>query len=444
MNNAKPCNDRFEQLVALVMGELTPPEIRQLQDHLSQCDDCRATYDALVEEEKEVRSGFEALARTLGPIEQGVLGRQERRAGIRVNVFNNEFTRKVGKMIGTHKRLSAAAAAVAALAVGVMLCLTLFSSPRVAYALEQTVEAIKNVTSYHVKITPAAELGEAWVELKPDGSPLRARMDLLSPSDGPKVVILSGDKAEVWFKKKNSFVTVRDKNALDHLMKMRAVFDPKLAFEELQAAKKSGKMEVTTKEPAKKGEPITLTATSKDSPNRRDVYEVDPKSKLVQRVTVYQRDGDEWKQVEQREYLDYNKEIDPSIFKPELPKDVLRIDQLHQKIGLAQGDLTKDEIAKKVAREFFQALIAKDYKKAGLIYGGIPEEEMKKMFGRVEFLRIVEIGKPAAGAHPDPTALQVPVKVEWKTGGSEGVREFKPYVRPVHSQRDRWGICGGI
>ena len=444
MTDSRPCNDRFEQIVALVIGELTQPEIQPLQDHIAQCDHCRATYDALVEEEKEVRSGFEALARNLKPSRQTAAGPHKRRASIHANMFSNEFTRKVGKMIVAHKRLSAAAAALAALAAGVVLCMTLFSSPTVAYALEQTVEAIKDVTSYHVKITPAAELGEAWVELKPDGSPLRARMDLLSPDDGPKVVVLSGDKAEIWFKKKNSFVTIRDKKALEGLMKMRVVFDPKLAFEELQAAEKAGKMEVATKEPAKKGEPITLTATSKAAPNRRDVYEVDPKTKLVQRVTVYQRDGDEWKQMEQREYLDYNKEIDPEVFKPELPKDVIKVDQINQTIGLAKGDLTDDEIAKKVVREFFQALIAKDYKKAGLIYGGIPEQKMKESFGRVEFFRIVEVGTPAAGVHPDPTALQVPVKVEWGVEGVKSIRQFKPYVRPVHSQRARWGICGGI
>ncbi len=62
MKAARQCKDRFEDIVAFVMGELDPPAARELQDHLALCDRCRAARDALVEEEKEVRLGFEALA----------------------------------------------------------------------------------------------------------------------------------------------------------------------------------------------------------------------------------------------------------------------------------------------------------------------------------------------------------------------------------------------
>ena len=51
-----------------------------------------------------------------------------------------------------------------------------------------------------------------------------------------------------------------------------------------------------------------------------------------------------------------------------------------------------------MAREFFEAIIAEDYAKAGLLLGGMPAERMKEVFGRVKYQRIVEVGKPAAGA----------------------------------------------
>jgi outer membrane lipoprotein-sorting protein len=345
-------------------------------------------------------------------------------------------------MILAHKRLSVAAALAMASAASVILYVSMFSFSARAYALEQTVQANNHITSYHAKVTPAAELGEAWVQLKPDGSPLQARMDLLSPDDGPKVVILSGEKGEVWFKKKNTFLIVRDKDALKGLMKMRALFDPKLAFEELQAEQHAGKTQVVTKEPAKEGELVMLTVTSKATPDRREVYEVDPKTKLVERVTTYRRHGDRWEQIEQREYLDYNKEIDPRVFQPELPKDVIKIDQIHEEIGLAKGNLTDNEIATKVVREFFEALIAEDYKKVGMILSGMPAEKMKESFGRYKFLRIVEIGKPAPHAYTG--SLQVPVKVECELEGKKAVRPFSPLARPLYGQPDRWEIIGGI
>ena len=53
-----------------------------------------------------------------------------------------------------------------------------------------------------------------------------------------------------------------------------------------------------------------------------------------------------------------------------------------------------------MAKEFFEALIAEDYAKAGLLMEGMPAEKMKEMFGRFKFQRIVEVGKPVAGSTP--------------------------------------------
>jgi hypothetical protein len=440
MKSARACKERFENIVALVMGELDPAAAEELQVHVADCDTCRANYDALAAEENEVRSGFEAFARNLGPVEELVLDEQRRQSSARISVFNDDLLERVKDMILTHKRLSAAAATATALAACLIVYICLFSSSTAAYAMEQTAQANNHVTSYHAKFTPAAELGEVWVQLNPDGTPFRARIELLSPEDGPKVGIIADGKAEIWFKKKKSCVFVSEKDSLKFIMGMRSIFDPKLAFETIQNAKKAGNAHVETKEPAGKGEPITLTVTYKDNPNRRAICEVDADTKLMERITTYDlRDG-QWKQVQIAEFLDYNKEIDPRVFKLDLPKDVYIIDQINQQIGLAKGDLTQDEIAAKVAKEFFEALIAEDYKKAGLLLEGMPADKMKEMFGRFKFKRIVTIGKPVPGPRPEMKAIQVPIKVE-----ADGTNmQFAPLIRPVYGHADRWDICGGI
>ena len=89
-------------------------------------------------------------------------------------------------------------------------------------------------------------------------------------------------------------------------------------------------MEVATEEPAKEGEPITLTVTSKDKPDQRAVYVVNPNTKLVERMTIYRQHDGQWEQVGLIEYLDYNKEIDPRVFQLDLPKDVMTVDQINQ------------------------------------------------------------------------------------------------------------------
>ncbi|MFZ1934419.1 MAG: zf-HC2 domain-containing protein [Thermoguttaceae bacterium] len=447
MKPARLCKDRWEDIVALVMGELDAPAARELEEHLAVCEACRMSRDALIDEEKVIRSGFEELARRLELIERSVSAQEGCQSSVRFGVSNNHFSERVKSMIRAHKRLIAAAATLAALAAGLIVYVVVVSSTRPAYAMEQTAAANSQIKTCHVRCSGGG-VGEAWIELNADGTPYRARLDFPKTEDGAKVVILTADKAEVWFKDKKGHAFVTEKNALARIAEMQKQFDPKAAFEELQAMKAGGKAEVATQEPAKTGDPITLTVTRKDRPNQRAVYTVDANTKLVQRMTIHTKHDSGWEQVGLIDYLDYNKEIDPSVFRLDIPADVVTVDQINQKIGLEQGDLTKEEIATKVAREFFAALIAEDYAKAGLLLEGMPAEKMKEMFGGAKFLRIVEVGKPLAGKHPDPTALQVPIKVEWQDAGSKtatkSVKQFAPYVRPVYGHPDRWGICGGI
>jgi hypothetical protein len=384
------------------------------------------------------------------PVTEEIKGRVIRTAlgfaGCEPVASRNRFRERMTNMIRTHRRLSGAAAvAVATLAAGLALSISLAPPSARAYALEETTQANDRVTSYHVKITPgAAELGEAWVQLNPDGTPMQARMDFLSLSDGAKVVILSKGKAQVWFKRKNSLLLVHAEDALKRIAEMRDLADPRLAFERVQADKAAGKVQVDINQPAKDGEPIVLTVTSKINPDQWQVYLVEPRAKLVEQVTYYRRTGGRWEQVAQRHYLDYNKPIDAKVFQPEIPRDVMVLDWINRKPGLVKGDLTEDEIAKKVVRELFEALIAGDYNKAGLICEGVPGEKMKERCGHFKYLRIIEIGRPAPAPNPLLEALRVPVKVEIEIEGRRQVKTFSPFVRPPAGLPDRRVITGGF
>jgi hypothetical protein len=202
-------------------------------------------------------------------------------------------------------------------------------------------------------------------------------------------------------------------------------------FEKLQAAKQAGKVQVASKAPAQAGKPITLTVTPEDKPDYRSVCEVNPNTKLVERMFICRRQGDQWKQEQLWEFLDYNKDIDPKVFHLDLPKDVLTVDQTSRKPGLVKGGLSDAQIAIKVARQFFEALIAEDYENAGRMYSGIPAERMKEEFGRFKFLQIVEIGKPTPFAANH--SLQVPVKVEWE-GPDKLVKPLTASVRTTDAE----------
>lgn len=354
-------------------------------------------------------------------------------------------------LIRTHKRVSGAVATVAAAcAAGFALLLLLSPVTTRAYTLEETLQANRKVTSYHVKFIRGGRR-EAWVELGPDGTPLRAREDFQDIFDGPKVVLLNRGRARVWFQLKESLVIIPEADALERMVKLREFLDPRLTFERLQADKAAGKVQVAAREPARDGEPIVLDVTSQGKPDRKEVYEVDPQAKLVQEVTVYRRSGDNWEQLYQRQYVDYNAPIDPRVFEPEIPPNVTVYDQISQTPGLAKGDLTEDAIAKQVVRAFFEALIARDYARAGLLYGSMPEKKVEEVYGKRKYIRIVEIGQPT---EPDGWLFrvlnrgwpikQVPTKIEIEFQGRREIKDVRPVVRQLYGQTDRRVISGGF
>ena len=179
---------------------------------------------------------------------------------------------------------------------------------------------------------------------------------------------MSGEKCEVWFKAKHSHLVMPTRDFLKQVAAHREGFDPKLAFEKLQAKEKAGEVRVATQEPSSEGQPITLTVTSKDASDKREAYEVDPKTKLVQRVIEFAASRRQMGTGVSAEYLDYNKEIDPKIFQLDLPAFVITLDQINQVVGLPKGDLSEKEIVLKLVRDWTAAMVAKDYAKAGKLF----------------------------------------------------------------------------
>jgi hypothetical protein len=122
----------------------------------------------------------------------------------------------------------------------------------------------------------------------------------------------------------------------------------------------------------------------------------------------------------------------------------MRVDQTTQEIGLAKGDMTDNQVAVAVVRQFFEAIGAKDYAKAGRLYEGIPAEKVKQILGQADRVQIVSLGEPTPHARPETQFLCVPFEVELDTGGAKSIKKGTAYVRPVYNQPDRWAIDGGI
>ena len=349
-------------------------------------------------------------------------------------------------------KLAAAAVIIVAVFVGINHFGGSVNIVTPAYAIEQTIQASHTVRYLHMRnfVAEQDEPMEFWVEFDPSGQLKNMRFNKpawMEPSDGETVIVWKDSKMQLWIKKKNFLVTLRDEEVAAQILKTVELLDPKLAVKRLQEKQEQGKAEVEIEEPADKAEPIVVTATSiqeDDAPFQRVVLFVDQATKLVTAVELYQLKDGEYHNVVTLEYYDYNIPIDTEMFTLDnIPEGVMRMDQTTQEVGLLQGQLSDKEIAVEVIRQFLQALIDQDYAKAGRLWGGVPADRMEKAYGQIRFIRIISIGKPVP--HSLTGGLYVPCTVEIEENGE--ISQWQPehsYVRQVHGQPDRWEIIGGF
>ena len=339
-------------------------------------------------------------------------------------------------------KLATAAAIIVAVVILWVTVLNKSSTP--AYALEQTIQANHSVRTIHIKkFTPKVEQPEeSWAEFEDNGELARCRMELPKTEDGPKSIVWEQDKAEIWLKAKNIYIIVHHKLVAEQLRQAMEVLDPKLAVQNLHQLQAEGKVQIEIAEAGRKNEPIRVTATFLDNsnhPGKRAVLMVDNTTKLVKQIEVYKLSEGDYQYESRLEIQDYNRPIAPEMFTLNVPADAIRIDQTAQEVGLPQGNLSDNEIAVSLVRNHLEALIAKDYAKAGRLFQGVPAEFLEKKFAGKNFVRIVSIGEPKPSKW---NKLLVPCEFEVEVNGKKSLVQANVSVQEVIGVPGRWTVDG--
>ena len=321
-----------------------------------------------------------------------------------------------------------------------------------AYAIEQTIQACHSVLYLHIRaITPSHEDQpvEFWIEFDAVGQPKNMRLNLpdwMAPGGGPRVVIWKGNKKQEWLEEKNILTTTEDEANPAQVLKMMESLDPKLVVERLQEKQEQGKVTIEIEDPSDKAKPIIVTATSTkqdDSSFQRMVLYIDQATLLVNAIELYKlRDG-EYEYMKTLEFCDYNQPIDAKMFTFEnIPDNAERIDQMT--MGLAQGDLSDEDIAVEVVRQFLDALIARNYDKASKLFLGVPAGEIKEIFGELNIIRIVSMEEPI-GLPSETKRFRVPYELEIEMESKVTMsKRHEPIVQQLPGQSGRWVIIGGF
>ncbi len=352
-------------------------------------------------------------------------------------------------------------AVAASIIIAVFLHLTV---GKPAYTLAQTIQAFHSVRSIHTKIYYPIhdEPALLWAEFHANGIPKRLRVSqpAFDPHDGPKEVVWENNTAQVWSKKNNTLYWIRERDAARKICKLFQDIDPKLLMQKLEKMQQDGTAQIQIDQPEELDKPITVTATLAEE----DLYlghtviaQVDQATKLVISMETIKGDGTldhknghgSFEDFHLVEFFDYNQLFTDDIFSLNTPEDAIVIDLIAHPVGLAQGQMTIEETAIAVVRQFCESLMKEDYKNAGLMYGGLTAETVKKNLGKQaegEILRIISVGP--SKIHPNPAymnkAFLVPCTLEVRKNEESEIKTYNSVVREVDGQPGRWAICGGI
>ncbi|MHC4708516.1 MAG: hypothetical protein ACYS8I_15695 [Planctomycetota bacterium] len=358
-------------------------------------------------------------------------------------------------------------AACAIIAIAVVLAMYLERATPSAYAITQTIEANRGIKQLYFEYYAPSDSNvakECWVEFDESGQPKNVRTNLHKYwGDQLLVHVWKEGKTQTWRKKKNTLLCYEAESFTAKILHLVSQYDPRSAVETLYERQKKGQVKIEIEEPASKGDPIKIRGTflpgkylleKPNMPSFRDVLHVDRKTKLVTAIEVYElKDGaDEYRGV--WKYSNYDKPFDVDVFdlEDELPPDVRRIDLMALDIGLERGDLSEEEVAVRVVRQFYEALIKKDCAKAIKFIGSSyhdPDDrakrqrELEQSLEQLSVVRIVSIGKPRTRATDAASALRVPCIIECEKDG-EIIKHNEPGIAVywLFWNPNRWAIMG--
>jgi len=326
-----------------------------------------------------------------------------------------------------------------------------------AYAIEQTIQACKNIRFIHFEYFGPSnnKMKDAWLEYDDSGQIKNVRINFCYYSRGDdSVTVWKQGRTQYWDKPSKKLKLFEDKIFTDKIISFAQRYDPARSVENIQKMEKEGKVKIEIDEPSNKTYPIILTAIWEPNtfvierpwPQMKEVFSIDRSTKLVKAIETYELNDGQYSYIGVWKYPDYNIAFDAQIFslEDEVPSDVNIVDMMALDIGLEQCDLTNEQIAIKLVREFFKALVAKDYEGAiKLLYHETPEEEaeIQKELEKLDVLRIISIDETFPPPPKSRGVLGVSCILEIEKDGQ--VVRWEPndiFVSRVLGHPNRWTI----
>jgi len=359
--------------------------------------------------------------------------------------------RTFGRIIMKSTITKLAAAAVIIIAAGIFLYTTNTIVPA-AYALQDTIEAYNSIRWLHIdQSAPVGEqiwTSEFWFECDEYGNVNRMRYQTPYCGDaiGSMAIVGNFDESQVWLAGHN-LLLVGYGNPSSMAGFDVTIIDPKILFERLKQQEDAGQIILDVNETTLKNEPIIVTVTypaESLSVDWKKVFYIDKSTCLVTKSEKFQKRDGKFQLVNTYEFSGYNDEIDPAMFSfdGELPDDITTIDMSDIEAGLEQGDMTDEEVATEITRQFYEAVIAKDFTRAGQLYLAAPDFLVEKAFMGANVIEITSVGQVYPDSDPDSNKMICHCKLLIEFGGQLYNSNAQMFVYRIDENPRLWVIGG--
>jgi hypothetical protein len=328
-------------------------------------------------------------------------------------------------------------AAAAVLVLGIGFVSIWRGDGQTAYAFEQTVEAMQGKKSFHIQTYfNFHSKDEFWAEFDENGKVVRYRQEELEGPQGPVVTLWEGGIRTKYYPKPAGIARISNMGNTEGELEE---FDPETTVQEIYDRVAAGEATLEIREASPSVGLMTIQVTYTERSLEQTLI-VDPETKFVVRVDNRYCDADEeagyGKSIE---VLEYNEPIPMELFQPDFPEDTIILDQVSQVVGLAQGDMTNEEIALVIVSEALEAWAACDYAKAGQLFGGAPPELLTERYADLHPVRILSIGQPVLTQYSKPWFM-VPCRYEVAAGDQLKTIDVTLHALAVDGQPGQWYV----
>jgi hypothetical protein len=272
---------------------------------------------------------------------------------------------------------------------------------------------------------------------------MRLESDNAGDSVGSLILAGGSEGTEVWLPKHNVHLTGYG-DASIMLGFDVSELDPKLLIKNLLEQQDRNEVIVDIDEPAEKTEPITVTVTyppSSRSENWKKVFHIDQADKLVKKIEKFESQ----EHVKTLRFSNYNQPIDQAKFTltGDVSADAQVTDLTDVEAGLLQGDMTDEQIVVEITRQFFEAVIDKNYFRAGQLYLAAPDFLVEKSFMGANVVQILSLGSASLDTDPDSDSMICSCETLVEFGGQYyNLNAFRILVKKIDDQPNCWLITG--